>query len=176
MITARKRCLRSHTNTYKWSCKVLRSLTLDIGHATSQTTGTQRTHTSLLCGSAISTAIAAICRRSQAVTADVVAVASGRAWKPLSRPAAAATGSILQQLAEKPAAEPGYRLRWPVCDDAPAMRRSCAATEAAPAPLRHAAAIEWQREPSTQQTLSRQSALGFPHGARVRFRLRTCSA
>ena len=75
------------------------------------TTTTERAHTSLLRGSATQTANAAICRQSQAATADMVAAARGGACELLSTAAAAATGSSLQQLAEKPAAEPGHRLR-----------------------------------------------------------------
>ena len=78
------------------------------------TTDTQHVHTSLFCGSAFSTAIAAICRRSQPATADKVTTARDRACEPLSRAAAAAAGSNLQQLVETPAAEPGHRLRWSV--------------------------------------------------------------
>ena len=124
--------------------------------------GTQRAHTTLLRGSAISTAIAAICRQSQPVTADAGGDSKRQSTEALSRASAAATGCMLQQRAEKPAAEPGHRLRWPM--------RGCAGH----APLMHRRRGGGQRrqgtrrplngsEPSTPQTLIGESVSGFPH-------------
>ena len=90
------------------------------------TTDTQHVHTSLFCGSAFSTAIAAICRQSQAATADTGDGSERRSTEALSRAAPAATGCIPQRHAAKLAAEPRHRLRWPVrlrASDAPLMRR-----------------------------------------------------
>ena len=127
--------------------------------------GTQRAHTTLLRGSAISTAIAAICRQSQPVTADAGGDSKRQSTEALSRASAAATGCMLQQRAEKPAAEPGHRLRWPM--------RGCAGH----APLMHRRRGGGQRrqgtrrplngsEPSTPQTLIGESVSGFPHSVR----------
>ena len=124
--------------------------------------GTQRAHTTLLRGSAISTAIAAICRQLQPVTADAGGDSKRQSTEALSRASAAATGCMLQQRAEKPAAEPGHRLRWPM--------RGCAGH----APLMHRRRGGGQRrqgtrrplngsEPSTPQTLIGESVSGFPH-------------
>ena len=90
------------------------------------TTTTERAYTSLLRGSATQTANAAICRQSQAATADTGDGSERRSTEALSRAAPAATGCIPQRHAAKLAAEPRHRLRWPVrlcASDAPLMRR-----------------------------------------------------
>ena len=90
------------------------------------TTTTERAHTSLLRGSATPTANAAICRQSQAATADTGDGSEWRSTEALSRAAPAATGCIPQRHAAKLAAEPRHRLRWLVrlrASDAPLMRR-----------------------------------------------------
>ena len=90
------------------------------------TTTTERAHTSLLRGSATQTANAAICRQSQAATADTGDGSERRSTEALSRAAPAAPGCIPQRHAAKLAAEPRHRLRWPVrlrASDAPLMRR-----------------------------------------------------
>ena len=107
------------------------------------TTGTQHVLTSLFRGFAFSTAIAAICRRSQPATADLVVAARGGAcWllesccgrDRLQHPSA--SRRITCRRARSSAPLVGAPTRQRCAAHAPPQRRR-------PAPSRHAKAIEW---------------------------------